>query len=80
MDLSHNSIGGHEEIYCYGSLDEAITKFVYEPEGVMAIADALRVNGGLTSLDVQYNNLDNSEGKPAIRKAVEGREGVDLKM
>ena len=47
--------------------------------GAKNLADMLTVNGGLTSLNVDINGLGD-EGKSAIRKAVEGREGFDLKM
>ena len=49
------------------------------PEGAKALAPAIAANGVLTSLDVRINNLGD-EGETAIRKAVEGREGCDLKM
>ena len=51
----------------------------YTAEGITALADALGVNGSLTSLDVRFNGLD-GEGKDVICKAVEGREGFDLKL
>ena len=49
------------------------------PEGAKALAPGIAANGVLTSLDVRVNNLGD-EGETAIRKAVEGREGFDLKM
>ena len=51
----------------------------YNAEGIIAIADALRVNGSLTKLDMRVNNLDH-DTKDAIRKAVEGREGFALQL
>ena len=51
------------------------------PAGAGLLAEARRtsVNGVLTSRDVRINNLGD-EGETAICKAVEGREGFDLKM
>ena len=43
------------------------------------LAGGIAVNSSLTSLDVRANRLD-GEGKDVIRKAVEGREGFDLKL
>ena len=43
----------------------------------IAVANALRVNGSLTKLDVRVNNLGN-DAEDAIRKAVEGRDGFAL--
>ena len=51
----------------------------FGPEGAKALAPALAANGVLTSLNVKDNRLGD-EGESAIRKAVEGREGFDLKM
>jgi hypothetical protein len=48
-------------------------------EGGMVVAGLLPVMGDLTSLNVRYNDLCD-EGEDAIRKAVQGREGFDLKM
>ena len=47
--------------------------------GVIALADALRVNGSLTKLELRVNYMGD-EGKAIIRKAVEGREGFVLEM
>ena len=41
------------------------------------MADALRVNGSLTSLDVQYNNLGD-EGKQALQDVARGKQGFKL--
>ena len=49
----------------------------YNAEGITAIADALRVSGSMTQLDVSLNSLGN-EGKAVLRKAVEGRSGFKL--
>ena len=48
-------------------------------EGAMALASALRVNGVLKSINLEYNNLGD-EGEKAIRDAVSGRVGFELKM
>ncbi len=60
LDLSNNKIGGHDEYDGYdsdGVWGYETTKFVAYPEGVQAIAGALRVNGGLTSIDLSRNQL-----------------------
>ena len=69
LDISSNLIGG-----CYGD-----SGFISTPEGPKAIADALLVNGALTSLDVRGNDLD-KKAKAVIRKASKRRKGFDLKM
>ena len=69
MDLSRNQLCG---------LDYA-GRGTHTAEGITAISDALRVNGSLTKLALNYDNLDDV-GKDAIRKAVEGREGFDLQL
>ena len=48
-------------------------------EGVTAIAEALRGNEVLTTLDLCANDLGD-EGKGVIRDAVSGREGFKLQM
>lgn len=48
-------------------------------EGGMVVAALLPVMASLTELDVSFNSLG-SEGKDAIRKAVEGREGFALQL
>ena len=47
--------------------------------GVQALADALRLNSGLTKLDVSINLLS-YEAKDMIQKAVEGRERFALEL
>ena len=48
-------------------------------EGVIAIADALSVNGSLTRLDVSHNYLDRGgQGVKILRDAVSGRKGFVL--
>ena len=46
-------------------------------EGITAIADALKVTGSMTRLDVR-GNLLGAEGKAVLRKATEGRSGFEL--
>ena len=140
LDLSWNSIGGHEEPDGYDSDGDEQTKFVANLTGIQAIADALKVTPSLTSLllgdnylgdkgvealsvglkeskslatldlsnkngystkfgpagaaalasaiavmaslthlDVQFNSLG-EEGEAVLRKAVEGRSGLELKL
>ena len=51
LDLSNNFIGGHYEDDGYDSdTGDYVQKFVADPEGVQAIACALRVNGALTTV------------------------------
>ena len=51
----------------------------YTAEGIKAIADALRVNGSLTRLDVSYNMLDRGgNGVQILREAVRQRAGFVL--
>ena len=45
--------------------------------GVNAIADALRVNGSMTRLDVRLNLLG-EEGEAVLRQAIEGRSGFEV--
>ena len=47
LDISNNQLSGLDE---YG-------RGTYTAKGITAIADALRVNGALTSVDLSYNNL-----------------------
>ena len=49
------------------------------PAAATLLAGVIKFNGSLTSLDIRANWLD-GEGKDVIRKAVEGREGFDLKL
>ena len=60
IDLSSNSIGGHEEDDGYDSDGDEKTKFVYDPAGVQAIADALGVNTSLTSVTLLANSFDDA--------------------
>ena len=50
MNLSNNRLCGVWDEY-------GEQKGNYNAEGINAIADALRVNGGLTSIDLSRNNL-----------------------
>ena len=52
-------------------------KFRLTPEGPKAIAEAIRVTASLTWVDVRDNNLG-TRGKDVLRKAVEGRSGLEL--
>ena len=48
LDLSNNKLCGIHDDYGHGT---------YNAEGITAIADALRVNGGLTSLNLSSNGI-----------------------
>ena len=48
-------------------------------EGAKPLADALRVNSGLTHLDVTYNQLG-EDGRSVLSDAVKGRDGFTLKL
>ena len=50
------------------------------PAGAKSVTAYVAVTSGLMSLDVRYNPSMGDEGETVIRKAVEGREGFDLKM
>ena len=69
MNLSDNQLCG---------LD-SIGRGTYTAEGITAISDALRINSGLTKLDIRGNSLSD-EAKDIVRKAVEGREGFVLEL
>ena len=56
-----------------------LTSFGRDMSGVQALADALRLNSGLTKLDVSINLLS-YEAKDMIQKAVEGRERFALEL
>eukprot|EP00900_Chrysochromulina_parva_P009333 jgi/Chrpa1/18400/Chrysochromulina_OHIO_Genome00022214-RA len=49
----------------------------YTAEGITAIADALRVNGGLTALDLSSNCLED-EGVSAVCKAIQSNKETKL--
>ena len=49
----------------------------YNAEGITAIADALRVNGALTALDLSNNNLKD-EGVSAVCKAIQSNKETKL--
>ena len=63
LDLSVNSLCGINPYTGEGT---------YTAEGINAIADALSVNGALTSLDLERNNL-NDDAKRALNEANEKR-------
>ena len=69
LDLSWNSIGGHEEPDGYDSDGDEQTKFVADLTGVQAIADALKVTTSLTELSI-WGNFIGDDGKYAIGAAV----------
>jgi Ran GTPase-activating protein 1 len=69
LDLSWNSIGGHEEPDGYDSDGDEQTKFVADLTGVQAIADALKVTPSITSLSLGQNELGD-EGAIAIAQAL----------
>ena len=83
LDLSFNSLGGYytEEPDGYDSDgdEQTVTEFHSEPSGIMALADALRVKGELTALDVRGNYLD-KKATAALKKAVKKRKGFALQM
>jgi len=72
---------GKEMIVSKGKDSDGDIKMKPIPDltGVIALADALQVNGSLTTLDVRSNDMG-GEGEAIIRKAVEGREGFVLEM
>ena len=71
LDLSNNFIGGHYEDDGYDSdTGDYVQKFVADPEGVQAIACALRDNGALTKLSLAQNKLEEA-GTKAICEALE---------
>ena len=71
LNLSSNEIGGH--------WDRSKQQMVSTPEGPKAIADALLVNGGLTSIDLRNYNM-NKEGEYWIHNAVRGKAGFQLRL
>ena len=71
LDLSNNLLCGRRQ-----TGDEASDRD-YIAEGIKAIADALKDNGSLTRLNVEYNALGD-EGWAVIHSAVQGKGGFDL--
>ena len=51
----------------------------YASEGIKAIADALRVNGGLKTLNLSINKIG-GEGEASIRNAVQEKAGFELHL
>jgi hypothetical protein len=49
----------------------------YTAEGITAIADALRVNGGLTRVDVRHNNIT-GDGAAQLTAAVLGNLKIEM--
>ena len=70
IDLSGNQLCG---IYTY--LREL--RGTYTTEGIAAIAEALRVNGALTALDLSSNSLKD-EGVSAVCKAIQSNKETKL--
>ena len=56
VDLSSNCLGGYYENDGYDSDGDEKTKFVSEPSGVRAIADAI-VRTSVTSINLASNNI-----------------------
>ena len=79
LDLSSNSLGGYEVEDGYDSDGDEKTEFVPELSGVMAIADALRVNASLTEMNIVGNNIGPT-GATAIKEAVRGKRGFKLNI
>ena len=74
LNLSRNNIGGHEEPDGYVNNGDEVTKFVPDPSGVQAIADALRFSSiSLTVTDMRYNNLDTESATMLANIAKEKR-------
>jgi len=67
LDLSGN------ELLCGLDNDGEVT---YTAEGITAIADALRVNGALTVIDLRYNKLDAESAK--LLAEVAKQKGISL--
>ena len=67
LDLSYNQLCG---IDSFGNR-------TYSVEGITAIADALRVNGGLTALDLSFNDLKD-EGVSAVCEAIQSNKETKL--
>ena len=67
LDLSGNQLCG---INAFG-------RGTYTAEGITAIAEALKVTGSLTKLDLEYNGLDES-AKAALRAAARPALKLDL--
>jgi len=77
LDLSNNFIGGHYEDDGYDSdTGDYVQKFVADPEGVQAIACALRVNGALTVTNLLHNQLDEASAK--MLAEVAKQKGISL--
>ena len=67
LDLSGNQLCGVNE---YG-------QGTYTAEGITAIADALRVNGGLTALNLKSNHLGD-EGVSAVCETIQSNKETKL--
>ena len=69
LDLSNNSLC---EVNAY--------RGTYAAEGITAIADALCVNGALTECNLKCNPCIGEEGEALIRKAMQGKAGLKLRI
>jgi hypothetical protein len=67
LDISNNQLCGLDR---HG-------KGTYTAEGITAIADALRVNGGLTSIDVRQNSIA-GDGASQLAAAVLGNLKIEM--
>ena len=71
LDLSYNTIGGHYGVGCNPDFDGELQQiFTADPDGAQDIAGALRVNGGLTELNIAHNSITD-DGITAICNAVQ---------
>ena len=68
LNLSYNQLCGEDSGWGAGT---------YTAEGITAIADALRVNGGLTALDLSSNDLKD-EGVRAVCEAIQSNKETKL--
>ena len=69
LNLSYNQLCG---LNPYGS-------GTYTAEGITVLADALKVTGSVTKLNLCDNNLG-AEDEAVLHKAVEGRSGFKLEL
>ena len=70
MNLSNNRL-------CGVWVEYGTRKGNYITEGINAIADALRVNGGLTALDLSFNDL-NDDGVSTVCDAIQSNKETKL--
>jgi hypothetical protein len=72
LNLSNNCL-------CGVWVEYGTQKGEYNAEGINAIADALRVNGGLKTLNLSINKIG-GEGEASIRNAVQEKAGFELHL